>query len=423
MSSGNIKNVNCQHTSYIIDVETPACEAIFVQHKIDVIVHLAAQIDVVTSMENPYADTKSNILGLTNILQLAAQHHVKRFIFASSAAVYGMSKQIPLSEAQPCKPVSPYGINKLLGEYYCEKWSEIYGLNTLCLRFANVYGPRQGSIGEGGVISTFIDRVCNGQELYVYGTGEQTRDFIYVEDIADAIYTASHSDHTGIMNLSTKTESSVNHLIDTITTMHPFVAVVKKEPRPGDIYRSSLDNTLLSTSLNWEPKFTLSQGLRKTYDWFVQDKQTGSKKVKVVADSTSRLNEEHIQNELVTSSLSRHIRSLYLSQSEHYLEGTPVLKPDIFSAVIRSRYIAKKKYNTDYTVLSLTNIQDKNDQRLHTINEMLRETDYVGITNSGNLRILLSNVSSTDAISVINRLKDLDINVTIKTSSGIRKEA
>ncbi|MNZ27513.1 UDP-glucose 4-epimerase [compost metagenome] len=423
MSSGNVKNINCQHTSYIIDVESPACDAIFVQHEIDVVIHLAAQINIVTSMENPYADTKSNILGLTNILQLSVKHRVKRFIFASSAAVYGMAEDIPLSESQSCKPVSPYGINKLLGEYYCDKWSELYGLNTLCLRFANVYGPRQGSVGEGGVISTFMERISTGQDLHVYGSGEQTRDFIYVEDIANAIYTASHSSQTGIMNLSTRTESSVNSLIDVLSKLHSYVGVARKEPRPGDIFRSVLDNTLIRTTLNWEPQFSLEQGLSKTYEWFTQAGQAGPKLSKPAEEHSSRLNDEHIQNELITSSLSRHIRSLYLSQSEHYVEGTPVLKPDIFAAVILSRELAKKKYNTDYTLLSLKNIFDQNDERLHEVSDMLRETDYIGINESDHLQILLSNVTSADAPNVVDRLNRLTITAEINTSSDLRKEA
>ncbi|GGH32138.1 NAD-dependent epimerase/dehydratase family protein [Paenibacillus segetis] len=422
MSSGNLKNIQYQHTSYIIDVESPACESIFEQHKIDAVIHLAAQINIVTSMENPYADTKSNILGLTNILQLSAKYQVKKFIFASSAAVYGMTDEVPLSETLHCRPVSPYGINKLLGEYYCDKWSELYNLDTLCFRFANVYGPRQGSVGEGGVVSIFMERLRNGQELQVYGSGDQTRDFIYVEDIADAIYTATldHSLQSGIMNLSTNTESSVNDLIEILSKLQPLPGVVNMSPRPGDIFRSTLDNSKLRSAMNWEPKFSLELGLRKTYEWLMQSDNVTPRSADPVTRNDSSLNEAHIQNELITSSLSRHIRSLYLSQSEHYLEGTPVLKTDIFDAVIRSREQAKKKFNTDYTLLSLLNYVPYDDKLLYNIESYLRETDYIGLTQDGELRILLSNAPFKEASVVVERLKQQSIEAIIHLSSDIQ---
>lgn len=421
MSSGNLKNIQYQHTSYIVDVESPACESIFEQHKIDVVIHLAAQINIVTSMENPYADTKSNILGLTNILQLSAKYQVHRFIFASSAAVYGVTDEIPLSETLHCRPVSPYGINKLLGEYYCDKWSELYNLSTLCFRFANVYGPRQGSVGEGGVVSIFMERLRNGQELHIFGSGEQTRDFIYVEDIANAIYTAilDHSLQSGIMNLSTNTESSVNDLIEILSKLQPLPGVVHQSPRSGDIFRSTLDNSKLRSAMNWEPKFSLELGLRKTYEWLIQSDYVTPRVNDPATKNDSSLNDTHIQNELITSSLSRHIRSLYLSQSEHYLEGKPVLKREIFDAVIHSREQAKKKFNTDFTLLSLSEHMSNDAKLLYTIESYLRETDYIGINQDGGLRILLSNASYKDASFVVERLKQQTIEAVIEFSSDI----
>lgn len=416
ISSGNVRHIEFPHTSYIIDVESPNCDAIFAEQNIDIVVHLAAQINIVASMENPYADTKSNILGLTNILQLSAKHHVKKFLFASSAAVYGLSEEIPLGENLPCKPVSTYGINKLLGEYYCGKWNELYQLNTLCLRFANVYGPRQGLTGEGGVVSMFMERMLNGQSLTVYGSGEQTRDFIYVEDVAEAIYRASQSPQSGVMNLSTGTEHSINTLVRILSDLHPLAGVRRAEPRPGDIFRSVLDNSLLCNALEWEPRFSLEEGLRRTYEWFTVSAPMAPREV-AAASAKVALNDEHIQNELLNSSMSRHVRSLYLNQSEHYMEGSPVLKSEIFTAVIHSREQAKRKFNTDYTILTLSNLSNGHLEDLRTIDSYLRENDYIGLNPVNELQILLSNASSTEAAHVVNRLKKNGIFTELAFSS------
>lgn len=268
LSSGNPENLNIPYKLYPLNVESSKCVEVFNSHKFDVVVHLAAQINVATSLENPYLDAKSNILGLNNMLNLSAKYGVKKFIFASSAAVYGMNEQTPLTEEEECNPLSPYGMNKWLGEYYCKKFNELYGLDTLCFRFSNVYGPRQGTIGEGGVVSIYLERMFNDQELLVFGDGNQSRDFIYVADVADAIYRGVESEYNGVLNLSTNTEKSVNELIDIFKDLHAIKGVTYREPRKGDIYRSSLDNTKVKRQLDWVPMYSLKEGLTKTYEWF-----------------------------------------------------------------------------------------------------------------------------------------------------------
>lgn len=405
MSSGNVKNCDFRHVSYIVDAESPFCEPIFQNHQIDVVVHLAAQINIVTSMENPYADTKSNILGLTNMLQLSAKYNVKKFIFASSAAVYGLNETIPLNESGICQPISPYGINKLLGEYYCTKWNEIYNLNTLCLRFANVYGPRQGAVGEGGVISTFMERIRDGKELHINGNGEQTRDFIYVEDVADAIYLASESPYSGIMNLSTNTENSVNHVVDILSKLTPISAISNKPARSGDIGHSCLDNTRVTKKLGWKPKFSLQDGLTRTFKWFSQTKKNPQKGTNQPDQISPQFNEVHINKELIATSFSRNIRSLYLSHSDRYLEGKPVLKADVFAAVISSRQQAKLKFGIDYALLALPKDIINHGELLYKTMQCLRETDYIGMTEHNNVSILLSNSTAKDAGIVVDRLR------------------
>lgn len=285
LSTGNAGNVKVPHKAYQLSVEDVKCEELFKSHKFDIVVHLAAQINVAHSLENPYQDSKSNILGLTNMLQLSAKYKVRKFIFASSAAVYGMNDRAPLAEQEHCEPVSPYGMNKWMGEYYCRKWSELYGLDTLCFRFSNVYGPRQGMVGEGGVVSIFMERLMKYQELIVYGDGEQTRDFIYVEDVADAICRSAGSDITGVYNLSTQAETSVNQLIRVLDQLHPLKGVQYRPPRPGDIVRSSLDNSRVKRALDWVPAHTFEEGIRKTFDWFSAQHQAKATAVKRKGES------------------------------------------------------------------------------------------------------------------------------------------
>jgi UDP-glucuronate decarboxylase len=214
METGNKKNISFKHKGYELAVEDPKCEEIFKAVQFDVVVHLAAQVSVPKSFENPRKDTASNVVGLVNMLTLSKKYHVKKFIFASSAAVYGMNENLPLLEEELCEPISPYGISKWVGESYCQKWNEIYNFECVCFRFANVYGPRQNSQGEGGVVSIFVNNTLQKKSLQIFGDGGQTRDFIFVGDVADAIYRASNSMISGTYNLSTNTETSVNNIVE-----------------------------------------------------------------------------------------------------------------------------------------------------------------------------------------------------------------
>ncbi len=268
LSTGRKENADFKHRSYVMSVEDPACEEVFRSGRFDVVVHLAAQTDVSASLEDPQRDARSNVLGLVNILTLSAKYGVKKVIFASSAAVYGAQEEAPVEESAPCNPISPYGMSKWIGEQYLLKWQELYGLKTICFRISNVYGPRQGHGGEGGVVSAFIRRALAGEELIVFGDGGQTRDFIYVGDVADAVYRASLTDLTGVYNLSTGTETSVNELADAVARVHGEpIRKTHRDPRPGDIRRSALDSARLRRDLDWAPRYSLEKGLAKTYEW------------------------------------------------------------------------------------------------------------------------------------------------------------
>ncbi|MGX6443165.1 NAD-dependent epimerase/dehydratase family protein [Neobacillus sp. K501] len=268
LSTGKKSNIYFRHQAYIYNIEDEQCEQIFKTNKFDVVIHLAAQVSVQKSIECPSQDSKVNVMGLINILQLAKKYYVSKFVFASSAAVFGDNEVIPLTEESICNPISPYGMNKLLGEYYCQKWNEVYQLDTLCFRFSNVYGPKQGNNGEGGVISTFIEKIINNEEITIFGDGTQTRDFIFVEDVAEAIYRSVKKNVSGLMNLSTNTETSVSQLVEHLKKIDPIKDVVYREARNNDIHYSRLDNEKIMQEVNWSPKYSVEEGLKRTYQWF-----------------------------------------------------------------------------------------------------------------------------------------------------------
>jgi UDP-glucuronate decarboxylase len=256
------------HTSAILGIEDRVCQRIFERFKFEAVIHLAAQTNVVESEKDPYADAQANILGLINILHLSRIYGVRRFVFSSSAAVYGDNPQIPLGEESQRQPKSAYGLSKLVGEMYCRQWWKLYELATVCLRLSNVYGPGQSTCGEGGVVTNFLNKALKGQELVIYGDGSQTRDFIYVKDVAEAIYQATHSDITGVYNVSSNTRISINQIVSDIRGMVPLCGVVHAEPLPGEVIHSQLDNTRIGDCLGWSPQHSWEEGLRQTLEGF-----------------------------------------------------------------------------------------------------------------------------------------------------------
>ena len=238
----------------------------------DAIVHLAAQTMVDTSIKNPLFDTRENLLGTVQVLEAARAANVKRVIFASTAAAYGDVKEddLPVREAQPTEPMSFYGLSKLSVEKYLEMYRKIYGMEYVVLRFANVYGERQGDGGEGGVISIFAKAVAEGRDITIYGDGEQTRDFVYAGDIAEGILAALRTEEVNAAyNLSTQTETSLRELVSLLAEIRGREIVPKYgAEREGDIYKSMLSNSRARRGLDWQPATTLAEGLRRTYEYF-----------------------------------------------------------------------------------------------------------------------------------------------------------
>ncbi|EIW18510.1 MULTISPECIES: NAD-dependent epimerase/dehydratase family protein [Pelosinus] len=267
LSTGLRENINPAATFIQLDIRNDEIFSLFMTEKFDFVIHLAAQTMVHKSLEMPDYDCDINILGTVNILEACRKANVKRIIFSSTAAVYGNVTALPVVETSPKAPTSFYGLSKLTCENYLSLYKEVYGLDYMILRYANVYGDRQGDGGEGGVISIFARKIRQDQPVLIFGDGSQTRDFIYVGDVANANYQSLLVDHANkICNISTQTETSVNMLIDYMGNVAGKMVVRNyNEKREGDIYKSSLSNATARKNLDWQPHMMLLEGLAKTY--------------------------------------------------------------------------------------------------------------------------------------------------------------
>ena len=244
---------------------------LFASEGFDSVVHLAAQTMVPYSLSHPEEDCQINLLGLINILECCRKYAVKHIVFSSSAAVYGDNLNIPLHEEEKPMPTSAYGITKMASEHYLRMYHDLYGLNTTVLRFANVYGERQGAGGEGGVVSIFCKLLAAGQGVTVFGNGEQTRDFVYAGDIAEALWRGSQLEGHHVINISTQKETSVNQLLAAFKQAVGREFPVQYAPiREGDIFRSVLANGRCVELLGFCPVMNLQEGVARTYADYLQ---------------------------------------------------------------------------------------------------------------------------------------------------------
>ena len=270
LSTGVQEFVNSEAIFVEMDVRDSNIDFIFADFKPRVVFHEAAQTMVPASMVNPKMDCDVNLLGLVNILEASRKHKVEHFLMPSSAAVYGDLDTLPLTEDMIGKPTSFYGLTKLTGEGYLRIYEQAFGLKTVCFRYSNVYGPRQGDGGEGGVISIFTRLINEGQGLTIFGDGEQTRDFIYVDDVVEAnIKAMNHPDLTGIYNISTNTSTSVNELVGYFKSISGKDIVTNYEAeRVGDIRHSRLCNEKAKKDFGFEATVSLERGLGDTLSYF-----------------------------------------------------------------------------------------------------------------------------------------------------------
>ena len=274
LSTGMRDNLNDKAKFYeenILDKEK--LTYIFNTEHIDIVFHEVAQTMVPYSMDHPTEDAELNVMGLLNVLENCRRCHVKKVIFSSSAAVYGDNDKVPLKEDEPLRPASFYGLTKVIAEKYLKMYYDIFQLPYVVLRYSNVYGERQGAHGEGGVVFVFSKAIAQGKGLTIYGDGEQSRDFIYVKDVARANLAAMADDvPSGIYNVSTQIETTVNALKEILIYFsRQAVDVAYEEARSGDIFRSSLDNTKACEILKWHPVTKLLPGLSNTYSYFSEE--------------------------------------------------------------------------------------------------------------------------------------------------------
>ena len=227
-----------------------------------VVYHLAAQIDVRRSVEDPAHDARVNIGGTAAALTAARAAGAERVVLASTAGVYGDPPALPTPEEAVLEPLSPYGAGKLAAETYMTLFSRLYGISTLSLRMANVYGPRQDPHGEAGVVAIFCAAAAEGRAAHIYGDGTQTRDFIYVGDAVEAFVAAGRSDVEGALNVSTGRETSLNELAAVLG-----IETEAGPERAGEIRRSCLDPSAAASQLGWTARTPLADGLACTLEW------------------------------------------------------------------------------------------------------------------------------------------------------------
>jgi len=278
LSTGKRDNVPNGVDLVVADVRSEEVERLCAERRFHLINHHAAQIDVRVSVQNPRLDASINVDGLLNLLECALATGVERFVAVSSGGVvYGEPESLPVSEEAPKLPLSPYGVSKLTGEHYLYYYRKIHGLRSVTLRYSNVFGPRQDPHGEAGVVAIFASRLLEGAPLTVYGDGEQTRDYVYVEDVAQASIVCSHlelADPAGLddvaFNVGTSTETTVNQLATSLMAIAGReVALKYAAERPGELRRSSLDAGRLRQR-GWCPRFDLTAGLARTYAYIAE---------------------------------------------------------------------------------------------------------------------------------------------------------
>ena len=268
--TGKKKNINKAARFHKMDILSPKLGKLLQKEKPAVISHHAAQIDVRRSLADPLFDAQVNILGLLNLLEHAVHSGVKRMIFASSGgAIYGEQQTFPAPETHPTRPISPYGITKLTCEHYLYYYQQVRGLSSVCLRYGNVYGPRQDPFGEAGVVAIFTQKMLSGEQPVINGNGLQTRDYVFVEDVVEAHSAMINSELEGIFNVGTGKETSVNELFGFLSKATHFnqKEVYGPEKR-GELTRSLLDYGKLNKATDWEPRVSVEEGLTRTVDYF-----------------------------------------------------------------------------------------------------------------------------------------------------------
>ncbi|MEM1115797.1 MAG: NAD-dependent epimerase/dehydratase family protein [Bacteroidota bacterium] len=276
LSGGVRENVPEAATLHVVDIrDAEAVRALFVQHRFAALCHLAAQMDVRRSVADPVFDAQVNVTGLLNLMEAGRQNGLEKVAFASTGgAIYGEPDPAvngggPQPEHHPTRPMSPYGITKLVSEHYLRFYEQTHGVPFAALRFGNVYGPRQNPHGEAGVVAIFAQRMLRGEGVTINGPGTQTRDYVFVGDVVRAFVAALAEPESGIFNVGTGVETDVNDLFRHINRFTEAGADETHGPaKPGEQQRSVLDTSHAQAVLGWSPEVAVEDGLRETVAWF-----------------------------------------------------------------------------------------------------------------------------------------------------------
>ncbi|MCB0719452.1 MAG: NAD-dependent epimerase/dehydratase family protein [Bacteroidetes bacterium] len=270
LSGGFLKNVPAEATLHRHDIRSAEARSVLEQIRPEVLFHFAAQMDVRRSVADPIFDADVNVCGILNLLEGGRNSGLKKVIFASTGgAIYGDPEFVPQSEDHPLRPVSPYGITKLTTEKYLYYYNKQYGIEYIALRYGNIFGPRQNPHGEAGVVAIFCERLLADKQAVIFGSGDQTRDYTFVSDVVAANLAALDSDATGVFNVGTGVETSVNDLFRILRDLSGSDMPEEHAPgRPGEQQRSVLDGSLAKSVLGFSPEYSVREGLAITLDWF-----------------------------------------------------------------------------------------------------------------------------------------------------------
>ncbi len=282
LSSGSLPNLaearaqrHRRCSFHRLDVSVGGVEELMAHRKPEIVYHLAAQKSVTASVADPGYDALVNIVGSLHVLQGAVDAGTRKLVFAGSGGtLYGIAKTIPTPESHPKHPVSPYGVSKLAVADYLHYYRDQHNLSFTVLALANIYGPRQDPDGEAGVVAIFSKKVLAKAQPTIYGDGEQTRDYVYVDDAVDAFVRASDRADGKLLNIGTGIETSVLDLYDLVAAAAGYGGRARLQPaRPGELRRSALDPTAAATQLGWRAWTTLEDGVTRTVEWFRSQSQ------------------------------------------------------------------------------------------------------------------------------------------------------
>ncbi|MDO8886545.1 NAD-dependent epimerase/dehydratase family protein [Candidatus Oleimmundimicrobium sp.] len=270
LSTGFKENVNSKAKFYEMNIVDRALSKIFDEEKPDIVNHHAAQIDVRKSVSDPIFDAEQNIIGSLNVIENSVKYGVKKLIYASTGgALYGEIENPPADENHPISPISNYAVSKCAVEFYLLVHAKLHGLNYTTLRYANVYGPRQNSLGEAGVVAIFARQLLMNEQPTIFGDGSKTRDYVSVFDVVEANKLSLTKGYNGIYNIGTGVETSDKEVFDIVAQVVGVKAEPKYAPvRPGEVNHSSLDSAKVGRELGWKPKISLKDGVANTVAYF-----------------------------------------------------------------------------------------------------------------------------------------------------------